>query len=254
MYMHMHMHVVVSRTCLQLLATPPKAHTQLCCQKKMVASFSRLALACVLLGMSHACAQSITIDGQGTTAIQPLPPSKATEKVQIISTTENLKSAMDSETASMVLFTEGEDDAGLQFLMLLAGQVWNSSSSLNWAYVNIQALPPGTPTREPGLWLFTSTHPRATGLRLPMELTAEHGVAEAVHIMEYVTDALKRSSCFEVCADSDDQAGGLTAGCWWVRNDGSHADPRKVIAKKKAEAAARLKAMEADIAKLKAEL
>ena len=232
-----------------------KAHTQLSClPPKMVASFSRLALACVLLGMSHACAQSITIDGQGTTAIQPLPPSKATEKVQIISTTENLKSVMDTETASMVLFTEGEDDAGLQFLMLLAGQVWNSSSSLNWAYVNIQALPPGTPTREPGLWLFTSTHPRATGLRLPMELTAEHGVAEAVHIMEYVTDALKRSSCFEVCADSDDQAGGLTAGCWWVRNDGSHADPRKVIAKKKAEAAAKLKAMEADIAKLKAEL
>ena len=87
-----------------------------------------------------------------------------------------------------------------------------------------------------------------------MELTTDHGVAEAAHIMEYVTDALKRSNCAEVCAENDDQALGLTAGCWWTRNDGSHADPRKVIAKRKAEAAEKVKAMEADIARLKAEL
>ena len=83
-----------------------------------------------------------------------------------------------------------------------------------------------------------------------MHFTSSHGIDEAEHALQYATDVLRRSNCEEVC----DEAVGLPAGCWWSRSDGSHADPHKVIAKKKAEAAAKLKAMEAEINKLKAEL
>lgn len=199
-----------------------------------------------------AASQSITVDAAGISHQKSQQIEAEHPAVQIITTSEALKSVMESDTASMIMFTDGEDDGSLQFLMMLAARVWNSSH-INWATVDIQllqTLAPDNLLREPGLWLFTSTHPRATGLRLPMHFTAVHGVDEARHVLQYATGVLRQSGCEEFC----DETGGLPDGCWWRRSDGSHADPRKMIAKKKAEAAAKLEAMEAEIKKLKAEL
>ena len=220
----------------------------------MLTSKQGMLTYCILLSMGHFVdSQSITVDAGGTPHQQGKGSEAERPDVLIITTSEALKSVMETDTASMIMFTDGEDDGSLQFLMLLAGRVWNSSH-INWAAVDVkvlQTLAPDNLLREPGLWLFTSTHPRATGLRLPMHFTSAHGIEEAKHALQYATDVLRRSGCEEVC----DEAVGLPAGsCWWSRSDGSHADPRKVIAKKKAEAAAKLKAMEAEINKLKAEL
>lgn len=220
-----------------------------------------LLLSSLSLYASTGASQSITIDTQGFSADQQLASLASSNAASAVTPVESLsqldESMRTSEVVTLILFEDSrekaEESGSLSFLFMLAGSVWNTTG-IDFAFVDnrmMRTLALNPPTRERGLWLFTSTHPRASGLRLPFEVSEGYGETEAVHVMFYILQVVQQSDCDESCSTGAEAS---PKDCVWRRNDGSHADPRKMAAKREAEAKAKIQRLEQELEKLKEEI